>query len=1124
MRRASLVLLAAACGGIGAAGDASAAKRLPLDPGLVHVVTPRDGAAPLGATMRVSLRLARGARLVTAEVGGRSIRRYLRRRPSGRLAGRVPRRVLGFGARDLRLVARSASGRRRDVDLVELLAARRRPGLLTTRVRRIGRGAGGVELRVRLNPHRGELHASLNGRRIGRALLSTGPGERTARLSAADGLRHGRNRIVVKAHDRRRFADTAVHVVRIRRRAPLPGVRAARVAPPRSTVAFDGSASRAAHPGSRLGFRWRIVRKPRGSRVRLRGKGRRVARIVPDRPGRYRLRLTVSERRRGRARSSAVGSSSVSADVETPCQVAPAYGLPISTSPGTPSVTIAGETYEGPTQPGALQLLVIDRLTGCVDNASIPAGGPGQRDAATLADIILTAGGPLEGGGDLEQLVVLTGATAQPNGAQLGNQETMAAVEGALQELGWDPDELTQAAGSIADGDQFTLIGVLGQDPGQAFANFDAEAGMAGGLSGVLRPSTVSGSEGMLKFESDDFVPFDVGAPGQPGTIGSGDDAVAIPDPGAGEVGITVLDAHTLALVGSATTAPVPASVNSAGPGGANPAQLLHSFANDSTKLFVVRMRGRTADAGDRMPLAQFTQDLATIGVNRDLFVRSFAAPDPNDSHAFVWRGTDYTFIGGSGVAGVDGSTLKQVFTNTGTTAVSGPRLQGFLTRDEHGRLQAQSATQSTSGPLDTTLGVLASAPPTQFQYPPPQGGLSPPIANAHYAEAEARLFNLIVQGRALCNPDDSSNCDPIQPVIIGNYGNPAFTDHLDGSDGNPGILDALHCSEVPNLPDGFYPGGVEYTSGELQALWVEVCGQMDQIDTIADNLFEPLSDVLANQLSDSTLDLLSESETLKGFIDEQKPVQKPNALSLLSDSLYAVSDLIDAFGPEDEEISGPLSIMADALAIASDATASEPFDARGGHVETTTGTLASWVASQFSLTSETLGEIQAIINTDPEKLAQTAAKAQNDGLWDLTDQKDQMTELGRATAASYMWPQLLTAGFDQPSCKPNGGSYSPTWQGPHNSDPLTYVAAINVGLFVGDQDQPLAFPFFFSVPSVELSQSDAQQIASSAFHEFDPTLSPTPGGVAQTDFAMRLSYPQTNLCQAPIDWIANSP
>ncbi|HST41111.1 MAG TPA: hypothetical protein VLK58_16470, partial [Conexibacter sp.] len=291
------IALAAACIAAAASAAAPALAEMPrVDARLAQVLSPRADATVRGGAVTVTVRLRGDVAAFSATLNGRSIGARFTPRDGGRL--RVARLTAGTasglraGSNLLKVRTRSRGGAV-DLDAVRFADVRRHAPLLRVSAPRRGRAA--TRVRLRLADPAAVVTARLNGRAIdppaqrGRS--------RMLLLAADEGLRYGANSLRVTAVDRERGRhDVERRTIRIGREAPIPGAGRDRRAVAGRAVTLDAGRSRATGSPQRLRYRWRFVRKPRGSEATLRSATTRRPRFTPDRPGRYRLRLTVSER------------------------------------------------------------------------------------------------------------------------------------------------------------------------------------------------------------------------------------------------------------------------------------------------------------------------------------------------------------------------------------------------------------------------------------------------------------------------------------------------------------------------------------------------------------------------------------------------------------------------------------------------------------------------------------------------------------------------------------------------------------------------------------------------------------------------------------------------------------
>jgi hypothetical protein len=197
-----------------------------------------------------------------------------------------------------------------DFDRVEFVAARRAPGLLKL----TGVDLSGREAPVRVGVRVGDdatLRATLNGRRVGRAFRPHGRGY-VGRLGADDGVRAGRNRLVVRAHrtarsGRSAVRDTARATFRVRGMVAAAGRDRVVVAGDRVELRGDSAGAR----GERE-YRWAVLSAPRGGDAELEGARTATPEFVATTPGTYLVGVTVGA---GSASSSDAVEITVQADV-----------------------------------------------------------------------------------------------------------------------------------------------------------------------------------------------------------------------------------------------------------------------------------------------------------------------------------------------------------------------------------------------------------------------------------------------------------------------------------------------------------------------------------------------------------------------------------------------------------------------------------------------------------------------------------------------------------------------------------------------------------------------------------------------------------------------------------------
>jgi hypothetical protein len=512
--------------------SAAAPAGAATDERLARVVASREAIAP-GDAVRVSVRLGRGARLRVL-VGSRSIAgRFGPSRDGVRTARLQAGKELERGVNDIGVYA--SAGRRSDFDSVEVVVGRRDRGFLSVAGAPRGstRRTPVVTARWRVAPH--HLRARLNGHDVRREFLTGAGTTKPAHLGPDDGLRFARNRLVVSAYDERGRNDREVRTFRVSRSAPLVAAGPVRRTTRGKRVRLDARRSRATRRGHRLHFRWSVVRAPKGSKPTLTGARGARPRLLPDKVGRYRLRLRVIEtlpRARSAqsepledpiadlqpvddpdeltARTALVSVDETEVVGATPT---PPIGATLATIPetGPNGIVLDGQVQPPLDQSGQptdwVQLLVLNRQT----RAVVEPQSRGYAYAENPQDLSNAIGGL-----DSSHLAILTGGgRPQPN----LDRNHWNTLKYAYRQLGgktYQGSNSSQMDPGFRSG-KWSLIGIPHLDQGQAFTSSQlastASPSQSGSLSGYLQlDMNVPPNYG---FTFGDYVSFDTNETGQ---------------------------------------------------------------------------------------------------------------------------------------------------------------------------------------------------------------------------------------------------------------------------------------------------------------------------------------------------------------------------------------------------------------------------------------------------------------------------------------------------------------------------------------------------------------------------------------------------------------------------------
>ncbi len=646
------------------------------------------------APVTVTVRTPPSARSVRARVDGRGVSRSFRRVRPGLWRGRIGARQLRAGANHLTVSA--GAGGRRYYDGARFYVGDRRHGFLT--LAGPSQRSGSLVARVQAKREPDILRATLNGKRLRWPLQRWGTKNLRLRLGADDGLHFGVNRLQVFAARHDGAFDVERRTIRVPRDRPLVGAGRDRRVIAGGRVRLSGASSRSAVGSrARLSYRWRIVRKPRGSKGKLRRAGSPRPLLKADRPGVYRVRLTVTEtgttvtgRRVSRSSSDVVAVSSV-ADL-------PPVGLPLETidfngehSEETvdTGIRLGSKVYwMGMPKGNSVQALILERETlEVLYSASYPGS---QKDAETLEGKVKKFGS--------KALVAIS------NPAILPNSSIDSKFLPIVKSLGvTSAQERSISLGRAG----WSVVGVPGSKTGAYFGageNYDPNGvgDVRGNLQGYLE-------EGNLRSYGFNFVPssrvlFETAAAGAASLhntikIGSAEyPSEALASCGSGGFQVEVVRAETLAPVpggeGTFTTNGCGSSSDEAGVKKA--ASFLASFnlagglMVEGPKLFFVQSIGSPYDSSTGSAWNELANQLERLGATGSVF------GEARESYALV------------GAIGVEGLPLTEASQSlTGKVA----NLGGVL---EPNRSNSYMPMLSSPGGAEPyRLNAIAYQPPT---------------------------------------------------------------------------------------------------------------------------------------------------------------------------------------------------------------------------------------------------------------------------------------------------------------------------------------------------------------------------------------------------------------------------
>lgn len=485
---------------------------------LFRILTPADDAIIRGDRMRVRLALKPNVSLRSAQLNGRRITRLFSPRGSSTRQVAIIRksemgRRFSLGRNFLSfVVGRGGSGGKRDFEEVAFTRVHRTPGLIRQFEVSYSRN-GGVEVNLLPSTLSARFKVTLNGRNVSKQFRTGTPLRRRVLLGASDGLRHGKNKLVVRAHThhgqylkvRRTFkvGDTPTiagagpdKVIAAGQAATLKSLRS------QKPVGEDGEPA-----GGNLDFSWTLIRRPNGSEASLSAADTRQPHLQTDLPGTYRAELrTVDPARNGSASTDIVtvvanaqplpavstlatvaGKDGIKVDVTRECEGAVAEGKPPCFYPNN-----------GPES--GLQVVILDRRT--LEAQSNQTYDPASLGAfaSEMKKLQRTVPGkcPVF---DTSKLVLLALRTGQPANFDFTNFGEGFSVFNTRAEDGNGAGNKAgcPVVGRRPTGFPFSMIAVPGTLQGRSWTNegFEIDGpGMSPGEEGSL--------DGYLKRSSDD--------------------------------------------------------------------------------------------------------------------------------------------------------------------------------------------------------------------------------------------------------------------------------------------------------------------------------------------------------------------------------------------------------------------------------------------------------------------------------------------------------------------------------------------------------------------------------------------------------------------------------------------
>jgi hypothetical protein len=929
----------------------------------VDVVAPAPDEAVRAGSLRVVLRPAGDVRDLRVSLDRKNVTRRLRAGSDGgrRRTARIGTiRGVRVGRHHLEVSWRDGRGRRHSLSR-RVLVGRRANDVVRVLgpVGRLGRSAKGSRMRAsglvrfRIRVSRGAKHVRLrvNGRVVRIPVATQTKPVRQVALGTRQGVRFGINRIQVAATRPRDLAyDRETLSVAVRRDRPLLSGLTKFAAMAGAPARLDARGGRPTAPGRRLQYRWRVVSRPPGSRAALRRASSATPTMRAVRPGRYRLRLTVSERRPGGARAQRGKAAMQRVTVDVTPDPVPLAGAWLETlPPGVPAdvnellgaIKVGKALYPTPDIRSYPYLLVLDART--LAPLNLQADGSawemrvGQGDLPSDDDVRDAVRRAVANGGDDPLLAVIAFAGARPDA-----RTSIIDLKGPSSYV-FTPDLTKSDVGISAGWSRESEA----SNPVPRGAN----------ISGWLAPRYPGqgdddpGPPGALAFSPGPLVPYDTHVAARSGTntmeIGGMTYAATLPQGATDGFHVLVLDSMAGVLENRAFAA---------GDAGAIAAMsgLLAGVGPNRTVL--VQSMGSPRRSGANWN--GLADRLRALGATPDVLLRlgeaTPAKPSPHDPNPGTYALVTATGPDAQPDQGKPMATVAEAsIVNSGGQAPG--ELAGALR--PVGRWMALApAVQSWGGDSSAAaLWALAQAPQTDFPAFTSDDELQALKTISSYRGDGSDLYRT---GGNSCYPQLTTL--PPQLLVRASYCNTK----LNGWRTWSGTLSGW-AKEGSQLPAGYNgnPATFRAVAAQLAREFVDLAGTRDGFNDLRVAMANAKIDVFANLQADQNAlaELVREADAIRGGI----PGGHNSAFGFvdLGRELLSLAGLVPEYGEVFEVFSAIIGMAADSLELA---------DGEGNPLEQSSvppAAIQSEIATQFTDLSVGLAVVQDRLASDPRKL-----------------------------------------------------------------------------------------------------------------------------------------------------------
>ncbi|MBS1845551.1 MAG: hypothetical protein JST53_14135 [Actinobacteria bacterium] len=255
-----------------------------------RILAPKRDARTTGKTLHVRVRTSAKAPF-SVQVDGTDVTNRFHRH--GKFLEATLRRGSDYRVGENLLAVTVGKGARALPATTSFVSLKQAKGLLKV-TKLAAHGSAPLRFRIRASASLVGLRVTVNGKRYP---LGAAEGRRrwTIAIGASDGARYGSNSIVAAAEREgsKRFDRERLRF-HVDRGAPLAGAGADQVTRTGKVVILRGGSTVAGTRKGSLLYRWKITAKPHGSHARIADGTSKEARLLPDLPGDYKVRLVAA--------------------------------------------------------------------------------------------------------------------------------------------------------------------------------------------------------------------------------------------------------------------------------------------------------------------------------------------------------------------------------------------------------------------------------------------------------------------------------------------------------------------------------------------------------------------------------------------------------------------------------------------------------------------------------------------------------------------------------------------------------------------------------------------------------------------------------------------------------------